>query len=95
MSRADQAQAQIDIARAYRALFLDEDGGLKPEADIVLRDLERESGAARKSMPTIKDGSVDPMRIVENFAKVAMYRHVKERLFVPLERLKRLTETDK
>lgn len=92
MKRSEVAERELEMARAYRALFLEEDGTLKPEAQIVLRDLEHVSGAAKKAMPTIKDGSVDPMRIVENFAKVAMYRHIKERLFAPLEQLKRVTE---
>ena len=80
--------------RAYRGLFLTEDGQYKPDAEIVLRDLEKECGATKKAMPTIKDGSIDPLRIVESFAKTAVYRHIKERLFADLIPLKRATETD-
>lgn len=90
--RAARAQAEIEVMRSYRALFLDEEGNMKPEAAIVLRDLERECGAAKKTLPTAKDGHVDPMKVVENFARVAMYRHIKERLFMPLDQLVKATE---
>lgn len=87
-----KAQMELEIARAYRSLFLNDDGSFKPEAETVLRDLERECGVAKTKMPIIKDGSVDPLRIVENFAKVAVFRHVKERLFAPLNNLVKATE---
>lgn len=93
-NRKQLAEQQLQIMRAYRGLFLTEDGQLTPDAQTVMRDLEKECGASNKKMPTIKDGSIDPLRIAENFAKVAMFRHIKERLFADLIPLKRATETD-
>ena len=91
-SRKQLADQKLIIMRAYREIFLTDDGQLKPAAQIVLRDLEKECGASMKSMPTTKDGSIDPLRIAENFAKTAVFRHIKERLFADLTPIKRATE---
>ncbi len=93
-NRKQLAESQLQIMRAYRGLFLTEDGQLNPDAQLIMRDLEKECGASMKKMPTIKDGSIDPLSIVENFAKTAVFRHIKERLFADLIPLKRATETD-
>ena len=90
----NRAQQELEIARAYRALFLNEDGTFVPDAEVIMRDLENHCGAHKKNMPTINDGSIDPMRIVENFAKVAVFRYVKERLFGPLDKWKREVEKE-
>lgn len=92
MNRKDLAQHNLDIMAAYRRLMLNEDGSMKPDAEIVLRDLEKECGTTVKNMPTTKDGSIDPLRIAENFAKSAVYRHIKERLFAPISPLRQVTE---
>lgn len=92
MRRSEKAQQEINICRAYRAIMLNEDGSLKPEAEVILRDLEFECGAHKKTMPTIEDGSIDPLRIAENFAKTAVFRHVRERIYMPLDNLVKATE---
>ena len=93
-NRKQLAEQKLQIMRAYRGLFLTDDGQLTPAAQIILRDLEKECGAADKTMPTTKDGSIDPLRIAANFGKATMFRHIKERLFADLIPLKRATETD-
>lgn len=92
MNRKQLAEHQLEVARAYRALFLDEAGQIKPDADIVLRDLERECGWMVKALPTIKDGSIDPLRVAADQEKRRIFAHIKTRLFASIEQLKRATE---
>ena len=94
MSQSKVAHARLDIARAYRGLFLEEDGTLKPEAETVLRDLERECGWMVKAMKTTSDGSIDPLRLAADYEKRRIYAHIKECLFADLVHLKRLTEKE-
>ena len=93
-NRADAAQREIEIARLYRALFLNDDGTPKPEADAILRDLERECGWMSTNLPTITDGSIDPLRLAADTAKRKIFAHLKKRLFAPLEPLKRVLENE-
>jgi len=72
-----------EIERAYRALFLEEDGSLKPEGEAVLRDLEKECGWMVSLMPTAPDGHVDPLRLAGVYEKRRTYAHVKKRIFAP------------
>jgi len=44
MNRAEYAASELRIARAWRALMLADNGGLKPDAEIIMRDMERETG---------------------------------------------------
>lgn len=94
MNRKQLAEQRLEVARAYRSLFLDDSGQIKPDANIVLRDLEKECGWMVKAMPTTKDGSIDPLRIAADQEKRRIYAHIKERLFAPLEHLKRALEND-
>jgi hypothetical protein len=75
-------------------LFLNEGGDLKPEAEVILRDLERETGWMVNALPTNRDGDVDPYRAVANLEKRRIYAHIKKRIFEPLGDLKRITETN-
>lgn len=86
------ADQKLEVARAYRSLFLNDDGSFKPDAEIVLRDIEKITGWKVTSLPTSKDGSVDPYQAVANLAKRKTFAHIKEQLFKPLEPLKRKTE---
>lgn len=89
MSNADQ---RLELARAYRSLFLNEDGSFKSDAEIVIRDIEKITGWMVTSLPISKDGSVDPYQAVANLAKRKTFAHIKDQLFKPLEQLKRKTE---
>ena len=92
MSRKDQAQRQIDLATAYRRLFLDDQGNIRKEADAVLRDLEHVTGWMPKSLPTIKDGSIDPLRLAADAERRMVFAHIKKQLFSDITQLKRATE---
>ena len=93
--KPDQAaQNKLEICRAYRSLFLIEGGDLKPEAEVILRDLEKETGWVVKALPTNRNGDVDPYRTVAAQEKRRTYAHIKERLFEPLGDLKRITENE-
>lgn len=91
MTKADDAK--LELLRAYRALFLREDGGLKPEGELILRDLEKECGWMVEAMPIATDGHVDPLRLAGAYEKRRTYAHIKKRIFDPLLDLKRKTET--
>lgn len=93
MSRKDQAQAELEICRAYRHLFLEDDGRVKPEAEAVLRDLERRCGWMIDKLPVDDKGAVDPYRAAANLQMRGVYAHVKKRIFQPLNELMRATET--
>lgn len=93
MNRQDAAQRQLDLARAYRSLFLDDDGNPRPEADVVLRDLEAVCGWMPKNMPTIKDGSIDPLRLAADAERRMVFAHIKKQLFSDITELKRATES--
>lgn len=92
MSKQEKAQAEIEICRAYRALFLEEDGRIKPEAETVLRDMERKCGWMVDSLPVGNDGHVDPYRAAAALEKRGVYGHIKKRIFEPLNALMRATE---
>ena len=70
-----------EIERAYKALFLQEDGTLKPEGELILRDLEKECGWMVSQMPAAPDGHVDPLRLAGAFEKRRTYAHIKKRIF--------------
>ena len=91
MSNAD---VKLELLRAYRALFLNEDGSLKAEGELILRDLEKECGWMVEGMPIAPNGHVDPMRLAGNYAKRGIYAHIKKRIFDPLLAIKRQTETE-
>ena len=86
------ADQQLEVARAYRSLFLNEDGSFKPDAEIVMRDIELETGWMPKALPETKAGAVDPYKAVAQLEKRRTYAHIKKQLFKPLEQLKRKTE---
>ena len=92
MNQKEAAQNKMEIARAYRGLFLTEVGDLKPEAEVILRDLEKVCGWMVGPLPTAPDGHVDPLRLAAVHEKRTVYAHIKKRLFEPLERYKRQIE---
>ena len=61
---------------------------------MVLRDLEKVCGWMPKSMPTTKDGSIDPLRVVADAEKRVVFAHIKMQLFKDIAELKRATETE-
>jgi hypothetical protein len=94
MNREQAAQERIDICRAYRSLFLDGNQNIKPEAEVILRDLEKETGWMVTALPTTRDGSIDPLRVAADLEKRRIYAHIKKRLFEPLGDMKRILETE-
>ena len=70
-----------EIERSYKALFLAEDGTLKPEAEAVMRDLEKATGWMNSTLPIDQVGRVDPYRIAGYHEKRAVYSHIKKRIF--------------
>lgn len=78
---------QLEIARAYRRLFLNDDGSVKPDADTVLRDLEKLCGWMNVELPVDSQGRADPLRTAAAVEKRGVYATVKQRLFGPLTKL--------
>ena len=71
-----------EIERAYKALFLEADGlALKPEAETVLRDLEKMTGWMNTTLPTDNTGAVDPYRCAGYHERRGVFSHIKKRIF--------------
>lgn len=85
---------EIEIYRAWRALMLTETGALKPDAEIVLRDLENMTGWMRTDLPVDKGGAVDPYKATSALATRAVFAKVKKRLFQDIRNMKRKEEND-
>lgn len=92
MNRKDVAERELVVARAYRALFLDETGNLTQDAEMVMRDIEAKCGWMNANMPVGDAGMIDPLRLAADTARRKLYAHIKGRLFGPLDQLKRITE---
>jgi len=92
MSEKTHANATLEICRAYRGMFLNDDGTLKPDAEIVMRDLEKECGWMVDRMPETQDGHVDPLKLAGAYEKRRTYAHIRKRLFQPLKGLIKQTE---
>lgn len=94
MTPKQAAISKIETARSYQALFLDGQGGLKPEAETVFRDLEKACGWMVDSMPMDNNGNVDPLRLAGAYEKRRIYAHIKKQVFAPLEESKRIIEKE-
>jgi len=94
MNTKSAAQAKLDMARAYRGLMLNDDGSIKPEAEVVLRDLEKQCGWMVDTAPTDGNGAVDTHKMAGMWFKRQTYAHIKTRLFGPLEPLIRIVEKE-
>lgn len=79
---------QREVMAAYRRLFLNDDGTVKPDAEQVLRDLEAKCGWMVTSLPVDGGGRVDPLATAAALEKRAIYAHIKARLFGPLPKRK-------
>lgn len=75
----------IETARAWRRLMLNDDGTLARDAETILRDLEAVCGWMVSSLPVDNEGRVDPLRTAAALEKRGVYAHVKKRLFGPLQ----------
>lgn len=69
---------------AYRRLFLNDDGSMKPDAETVLRDLEAKCGWMVSTLPVDGGGRVDPLAAAAALEKRGVFAHIKGRLFGPL-----------
>lgn len=78
---------QLDIARCWRRLFLNDDGSFRPDAETVMRDIESECGAMRSVLPVTSADAIDPYRAVADLKAQMIYRHIKIRLWGPLDKL--------
>ncbi len=78
---------ELEVIRAWRALFLNDDGSLRDNAESVLRDLEAICQATRTDLPLDEHSRVDPYRVVETHAKRAVFLTAKKRLFGPINHL--------
>ena len=85
-------EAELEMVRAYRGLFLREDGTLKPEGEVVMRDLEKTTKWMVGKLPIDQSGRVDPLQLAADQSRREVYAHIKTRLFASLERYKRQTE---
>ena len=71
-----------EVERAYKALFLEADGlNLKPEAEKVLRDLEKVCGWMNTTLPVDTTGAVDPYRVAGYHERRGVFSHIKKRIF--------------
>lgn len=68
-----------EIERCFQVLLMD-GGKLKPEAETIMRDLERFCGWHTKALPMTKHDEVDPLQITAIHAKRMVYAHIQERL---------------
>ena len=78
---------QLRLARAWRAIMLNDDGSLKPDAELMMRDLEQACGWMVSTLPIDNQGRVDPLRTAAALEKRGIYAHVKKRLYGPLDKL--------
>lgn len=77
----------LEAARAWRRIMLNDDGTLKADAETVLRDLENVCGWMVSSLPVDNNGRADPLRTAAALEKRGIFAHVKKRLFGPLDQL--------
>lgn len=73
-----------DTMVAYRRLFLNDDGTIKPDAETVLRDIEAKCGWMVSALPIDNEGRVDPLATAAALERRGVYAHIKGRLFGPL-----------
>lgn len=92
MTAAERASAELATSRAWRALFLNDDGTFKPEADVVIRDLEGLCAWMKMDLPMDDAHRVDGMALARDTGKRTVFAAVKKRLFADLTGLKRRTE---
>lgn len=67
--------------------MLNDDGTLKPDAELIMRDLEHVCGWMVSALPVDNEGRVDPLKTAAALEKRGVYAHVKKRLFGPLDAL--------
>ena len=86
------AAAQLDILRAWRAVFFDDKGALSEASATVLRDIEAEFHQTRSTASVDKEGRIDPLAMAMNEGKRAAFMFIKRRLYADLTPLVRATE---
>jgi hypothetical protein len=68
--------------------MLNDDGTLKPDAELIMRDLEKVCGWMVSTLPVDDQNRVDPLRAAAALERRGVYAHVKTRLFGPLDKLR-------
>ena len=92
MNRTEAARERLEILHAWRRLFFDDRNELKPEAVVVMRDLERAGHQTRTTSAVDSGGRIDPLRMALNEGKRMAFLHVRARLYEPLEPVMRAAE---
>lgn len=92
MNRQEAAKAGIELRRAWRRIFLDDEGNLTPDGRLVLMDIEAECGRTSSGIARDKEGRIDPYELALNAGKGAVFITIKRRLFEPLEKLIKAAE---
>lgn len=92
MNRKEVAAAQLEILRAWRAVFFDDKGALSEASALVLRDIEAEFHQTRSTASVDKDGRIDPLAMAMNEGKRAAFMFIKRRLYTDPAPLMRATE---
>ncbi len=75
----------LETARAWRRIMLADDGTLKRDAELMMRDLEAVCGWMVSALPVDDQGRVDPYRTAAALERRGIYAHAKKRLFGPLD----------
>lgn len=92
MNQRDAAKAGLELRRAWRRLFLDDEGNLTHDGRLVLMDIEAECGRTSAGISEDNEGRIDPYRLAVNAGKGAVFITIKRRLFEPLDKYLRATE---
>jgi hypothetical protein len=79
--------SELETARSWRRLFLNDDGTFKPDAEAVMRDLEARCGWMKHQLPVGTDGHVDPYKLAAAHEVRGVYAHAKKRLFGDISKL--------
>lgn len=88
------AKARLDLLKAYRRVFLDETGGVKPDARAVFRDLSAFCKLDATGLPDGPDGAAQALALALRTGRGDVFNHLNARLSEPLEPLMRRVEQE-
>ena len=94
MTEADIARARLDLVMAWKRLFLDEAGQVRPDARTVFRDLGAFCGNGNPVLPLDGTGRIDPMQAVNLVSRMQVYSFIEGRLNTSVADLKRKIEAE-
>lgn len=79
---------------SYRRLFLDDRGGLLPDAEIALADLKRFCNGAKSSIRLGGDGNVDPYAMAVAEGRREVWNRINAYLYIDDKTVTNLTEME-